>query len=227
VKPASQVAEPPRITNQQQLFEFIKQQVPDTDLTKPTKRYGRVVELAERANNPTQDRLFGYQGILFRGDSRPVDQVRAAGGLNGRSDLTIPRNKLEAQGLLISAGAGATGQSGSSMAKEFWGCVTYMTQTQGGPGRIYIVDSRLLPADQAAYDMESNLVGNNYELRNVGAEVNVTLAPMTAIIGWIDVSNADAVINKKGNTSRQAQALLDILEPSHVKLNPAYVAPQT
>jgi hypothetical protein len=111
------------------------------------------------------------------------------------------------------------------MAKEFWGCVTYMTQ--GGPGRIYIVDSRLLPADQAAYDMESNLVGNNYELRNVGAEVNVTLAPMTSVIGWIDVSNADDIINEEANRPRQAQALLDILEPDHVTFNPAYVAPQT
>jgi hypothetical protein len=223
VKPASQVAEPLRITNRQQLFEFIKQQVPDTDLTKPTIRYGRVVELAERANNLTQDRLFGYQGILFRGDSRPVDQIRAAGGLNGRSNLAVARNKLEAQGLLISAGAGATGQSGSSMAKEFWGSVGYMSQ--GGAGHIYIVDSRLLPADQAAYDLETNLIGNNYEPKNVGAEVNVTLAPMAAIVGWIDVVNADDILEK--NKPRQAQAILDILELRHVTLNPAYVAPQT
>jgi hypothetical protein len=200
------------------------QQSPNnTDPARPVTHYGKVIELAEKANNPKQDRLFGYQGILFRGDSRPVRRVNQAGGLNGRTDLGVPQNRLEAQGLLISAGAGATGWSGCSMAKEFWGCVNYMA-SNSSDGHIYIVDSRLIPAKEAAYDLEAILIENKYPRRDVGSEVNVTDAPMNAVIGWIDVPKADGILNR--NLSREAQAILKEIKIDYVTFNPAYVPPQ-
>jgi hypothetical protein len=209
---------PPKITTREELFDFIKTLTPTPDAN--LVHYGSTQELGNRAENVKQDRLFGYQGIVFRGDSRWPTQINRAGGFMSRKDLSSAENKLEAQGL--GAGIGATGQSGVSTAKEYWGSVVYMTQ--GAPdGYIYIIDTRLIPPTEAAYDLQSIVNQNGYEVKDVGAEVNVTAAPMNAVIGWITVPNATTILDDK--TQPPAARVLSELTINRVGLNPLYKAP--
>ena len=97
-------------------------------------------------------------------------------------------NKREAQGILTAEGIGATGQSGSSCARNIKGAFWYGEYAEGR-NRMYIIDSRKLGADQYAYDM-SEIVTKNYPDREdeTGFEVNCTEIPMKAILGYVEYS---------------------------------------
>lgn len=208
---------PPAITNQKQLFDWLRLQ---SGTASRLVHYGAPVELAERAGNAREDRLFGYSDLVFRGDSRsPADLRRRWGGFTSRNDLAQDANRLESQGL--GTGIGATGQSGVSTAKEFWGSVAYMSAGRRD-GYIYVIDTRALPPGERAYDIESVVRHNQYPVKDVGAEVNITQAPMSAVMGWIHVPNASRLQDIHKNAT--GRHVIENLKVSQVGFNPDYKA---
>lgn len=154
---------------------------------------GTVVETGRSDLLADQNRLFEFQGLVFRGDSRTPQQIRTDGGFRSRNDLNVPANRLEAQGL--AAGKGATGQSGVSTAKQIEHALPYCNSGQRD-GYVYIVDTRRLPPTEHAYDMAGITMENGYKNTDeTGGEVNVTHIPNSAIVGWVSVEDADDVID--------------------------------
>ncbi|MGQ5524681.1 hypothetical protein ACUHMQ_15665 [Chitinimonas sp. PSY-7] len=172
------------------------------------------MEMPYRADNSRKDRLFGYQGLVFRGDTRAPHLVAGSDGFDSKKVLHVPVNLLEAQGLLGPA-MGATGQAGVSTAKKLENAFYYCAGMHDG--YIYIIDTARLPALEAAYDMAEITIQNGYKKSDeTGGEVNVTKIPFAAVVGWITIPNADDVL------ADGADAMLRTLNIDWVHFNPHY-----
>ncbi|WP_143747051.1 hypothetical protein [Chitinimonas sp. BJB300] len=205
--PPSTTATLASIANRRELYDF---------LTKERAR-GEVVGLPYHADNKRKDRLYAYQGLVFRGDSRIPTDIAAIDGFEGGKDLRLPDNLLEAQGLLGLA-VGATGQSGVSTAKKLEDAFYYCSAGKRD-GYIYIVDTAKLPAREAAYDMAAIIIQNGYRKDDLtGGEVNVTKIPFAAVVGWIAIPNATAFMDAGGS----GETMLSTLSMDWVHFNPYY-----
>lgn len=213
----------PKISNAAELFEFMF-------TLSEKKKVGRTVEVdgpKVRRIDPqtqvqTENKLYTYEGIVFRGDSRtPQTIVEQSGGLKSKNDLRNPANMLEAQGLGL--GIGATGQSGVSCSKELYGVLPYCDSGQRD-GYVYIIDTSKLGNTERAYDMAGISMGNGHKtVDETGGEVNITNIPESAIIGWIHIPNAETVRAKAEEAHEDFDAyLLRTLQPEQVHYNPVY-----
>ena len=132
--------------------------------------------------------LHSYSGIVFRADTRSFDQIVQAGGFTSRRDLSVTSHRQEAQGIR-SDGRGATGRSGVSCASDINGAYNYgRFDERGNRCRMYVIDTRLI-GDETAYDMSATVRNNaGFGTDNTGAEVNLTAAPIGAVVGYLEFS---------------------------------------
>lgn len=132
--------------------------------------------------------LYQYTGLVFRADTRTMQDLRNDGGFNSQNDLSVARNLQEAQGIR-SDGRGATGHSGVSCASNMEGAYEYgRFDDENNRARMFVVDTRLI-GNETAYDMSAIVTNNNgFGPDNTGNEVNLTSAPTNAIVGYIEFS---------------------------------------
>lgn len=159
---------------------------------------GKVEEIGTATDSEGKEaKLFGFKGIVFRGDKRPPNEILKAGGFKSQQDLNDGKNLQEAQGLGESKGA--TGKSGVSCAQEFYGATGYFNnynpngddtspylEDHKDGGRLYIIDTTKLDPEDKTYSMKDIVIENKYKKDDeTGGEINVTSVPKKAIIGWI------------------------------------------
>ena len=159
---------------------------------------GKVTQGKEVTYGGTTYTLQHFEGLVYRGDSRPFDQIKATGGLLSKQPLDTEERKREAQGL--GKGLGATGQSGVSAAKDILGALPYCNYGKQD-GYIYLIDTRKLgetdSEKEEAYDMEAILAKNKLEKADeTGAEVNITNIKWEAVIGWIQLTDAEPILDE-------------------------------
>lgn len=168
--------------NQRELQTFIEKQI-----KRPVQ--GNTIKMSEQVEDDKgqQRDIYRYEGIIFRGDDRTLNDVASSGGLLSQNKLSETTNRIEAMGIR-SNGIGATGKSGVSCSKTIEGAWNY-----GGAGgsrqKMFVIDTAKLPKDEVAYDL-SAIVNNNNFGRNdeTGGEVNCTGIPAEAIIGCVEFS---------------------------------------
>ena len=216
-EPPVMLEAPPKITTKKELFDFVR-------LLGKAGQAGHAVENGStmRVNPDTgiaeQNTLYTYGGLVFRGDSRPPEEIMKSGGFKSKNDLSIPENVLEAQGLAL--GIGATGQSGVSCSKNLDGVVNYCTKDE--KGYVYFVDTSKLGETERAYDMADISMKNGHKQTDeTGGEVNITSIPPEAIIGWIIIPNAGTILDEGGDVTRK---VLNGLTLGQVHMNPLYGA---
>ncbi|MGF6401588.1 hypothetical protein ABH905_005254 [Pseudomonas frederiksbergensis] len=125
--------------------------------------------------------LHQFKGLVYRSESEFRPSI-LENGFESKNDISTPENYRESTGIGIKdgnsdsgVGVGATGQSGVSTAKEYDKCKSY--------GNIhYVVDTRLLPPSEKAFDMENNTKSNKLTYDD-SSEVNITRIPSYAIVG--------------------------------------------
>lgn len=166
--------------------------------------------------------LYTFTGLVFRGDSRLPNTICEGGGFKSKDDLGIPENMQNAQGL--GQAIGATGTAGVSCAKEMGRCLPYCDYgNPNGRGFVYIIDTAKLGEGGRAYDMADISVRNGYKGQDEsGGEVNVTEIPLSAVIGWLEIPDADTL--HKNDDDGGVAALMQTLNPDHVHFNPEYHA---
>ena len=82
----------------------------------------------------------------------------------------------------ILCGPGAAGKSGVSCAKTIGGVIGYV----GGGLTFYIIDTRKIPQEEKAWDMENTILKNRLlKTDESNGEVNVSYIPKKAIIGHV------------------------------------------
>lgn len=172
------------------------------------------------ASDGSQARLYHYNGFAFRSDQRRPEELIPSLGMKSQQPLEVEKYRQESQGLDFTSGAGATGKSGVSMAKDLDGCVAYYTR-----GGIYIIDTRQLGDGQYAYDLQEIIDSTSHREVDTGKEVNATDVPYRAIVGWITLPQAlcENVVDEPNNT-KKINMLLSYIErkPQYVGLNPQY-----
>ena len=88
---------------------------------------------------------------------------------------------------------------------------------------MYIIDTARLGEGRQAYDMAAISVRNGYKRQDEsGGEVNVTDIPHSAVVGWLEIPDADNL--RKGDPDGGVAALMDTLAPRYVHFNPQYHA---
>ena len=201
-----------RIASHSDLVDFIK----DMAFSQP----GRSRYISQGlASDGSQARLYHYNGFAFRSDQRRPEELIPL-GMKSQQPLEVQKYRQESQGLDFTSGAGATGKSGVSMAKDLDGCVAYYTR-----GGIYIIDTRQLGDGQYAYDLQEIIDSTSHREVDTGKEVNATDVPYRAIVGWITLPQAlcENVVDEPNNT-KKINMLLSYIErkPQYVGLNPQY-----
>lgn len=201
-----------RIASPSDLVDFIK----DMAFSQP----GRSRYISQGlASDGSQARLYHYNGFAFRSDQRRPEELIPL-GMKSQQPLEVQKYRQESQGLDFTSGAGATGKSGVSMAKDLDGCVAYYTR-----GGIYIIDTRQLGDGQYAYDLQEIIDSTSHREVDTGKEVNATDVPYRAIVGWITLPQAlcENVVDEPNNT-KKINMLLSYIErkPQYVGLNPQY-----
>ncbi len=201
-----------RIASPSDLVDFIK----DMAFSQP----GRSRYISQGlASDGSQARLYHYNGFAFRSDQRRPEELIPL-GMKSQQPLEVQKYRQESQGLDFTSGAGATGKSGVSMAKDLDGCVAYYTR-----GGIYIIDTRQLGDGQYAYDLQEIIDSTSHREVDTGKEVNATDVPFRAIVGWITLPQAlcENVVDEPNNT-KKINMLLSYIErkPQYVGLNPQY-----
>ena len=201
-----------RIASPSDLVDFIK----DMAFSQP----GRSRYISQGlASDGSQARLYHYNGFAFRSDQRRPEELIPL-GMKSQQPLEVQKYRQESQGLDFTSGAGATGKSGVSMAKDLDGCVAYYTR-----GGIYIIDTRQLGDGQYAYDLQEIIDSTSHREVDTGKEVNATDVPYRAIVGWITLPQAlcENVVDEPNNT-KKINMLLRYIErnPQYVGLNPQY-----
>ena len=201
-----------RIASPSDLVDFIK----DMAFSQP----GRSRYISQGlASDGSQARLYHYKGFAFRSDQRRPEELIPL-GMKSQQPLEVQKYRQESQGLDFTSGAGATGKSGVSMAKDLDGCVAYYTR-----GGIYIIDTRQLGDGQYAYDLQEIIDSTSHREVDTGKEVNATDVPYRAIVGWITLPQAlcENVVDEPNNT-KKINMLLSYIErkPQYVGLNPQY-----
>ena len=202
-----------RIASPSDLVDFIK----DMAFSQP----GRSRYISQGlASDGSQARLYHYNGFAFRSDQRRPEELIPSLGMKSQQPLEVEKYRQESQGLDFTSGAGATGKSGVSMAKDLDGCVAYYTR-----GGIYIIDTRQLGDGQYAYDLQEIIDSTSHREVDTGKEVNATDVPYRAIVGWITLPQAlcENVVDEPNNT-KKINMLLSYIErnPQYVGLNPQY-----
>ena len=202
-----------RIASHSDLVDFIK----DMAFSQP----GRSRYISQGlASDGSQARLYHYNGFAFRSDQRRPEELIPSLGMKSQQPLEVEKYRQESQGLDFTSGAGATGKSGVSMAKDLDGCVAYYTR-----GGIYIIDTRQLGDGQYAYDLQEIIDSTSHREVDTGKEVNATDVPYRAIVGWITLPQAlcENVVDEPNNT-KKINMLLSYIErkPQYVGLNPQY-----
>ena len=201
-----------RIASPSDLVDFIK----DMAFSQP----GRSRYISQGlASDGSQARLYHYNGFAFRSDQRRPEELIPL-GMKSQQPLEVQKYRQESQGLDFTSGAGATGKSGVSMAKDLDGCVAYYTR-----GGIYIIDTRQLGDGQYAYDLQEIIDSTSHREVDTGKEVNATDVPYRAIVGWITLPQAlcENVVDEPNNI-KKINMLLSYIErkPQYVGLNPQY-----
>ena len=201
-----------RIASHSDLVNFIK----DMAFSQP----GRSRYISQGlASDGSQARLYHYSGFAFRSDQRRPEELILS-GMKSQQPLEVQKYRQESQGLDFTSGAGATGKSGVSMAKDLDGCAAYYTG-----GGIYIIDTRRLGYGQYAYDLQEIIDSTSHREVNTGKEVNATDVPYRAIVGWITLPQnlCENVVDEPNNT-KKINMLLRYIErnPQYVGLNPQY-----
>ena len=201
-----------RIASPSDLVDFIK----DMAFSQP----GRSRYISQGlASDGSQARLYHYNGFAFRSDQRRPEELIPL-GMKSQQPLEVQKYRQESQGLDFTSGAGATGKSGVSMAKDLDGCAAYYTG-----GGIYIIDTRRLGDGQYAYDLQEIIDSTSHREVNTGKEVNATDVPYRAIVGWITLPQnlCENVVDEPNNT-KKINMLLRYIErnPQYVGLNPQY-----
>ena len=201
-----------RIASPSDLADFIK----DMAFSQP----GRSRYISQGlASDGSQARLYHYNGFAFRSDQRRPEELIPL-GMKSQQPLEVQKYRQESQGLDFTSGAGATGKSGVSMAKDLDGCVAYYTR-----GGIYIIDTRQLGDGQYAYDLQEIIDSTSHREVDTGKEVNATDVPYRAIVGWITLPQnlCENVVDEPNNT-KKINMLLRYIErnPQYVGLNPQY-----
>ena len=201
-----------RIASPSDLVDFIK----DMAFSQP----GRSRYISQGlASDGSQARLYHYSGFAFRSDQRRPEELIPL-GMKSQQPLEVQKYRQESQGLDFTSGAGATGKSGVSMAKDLDGCAAYYTG-----GGIYIIDTRRLGDGQYAYDLQEIIDSTSHREVNTGKEVNATDVPYRAIVGWITLPQnlCENVVDEPNNT-KKINMLLRYIErnPQYVGLNPQY-----
>lgn len=206
----------PKISSELELFDFVLGSERRGSAGR-TVEDGSVMRTAPGTGVQKECKLYSYEGLVFRGDSRPPETIiEASGGFKSKNDLTRPENMLEAQGL--GQGIGATGQSGVSCAKKLDGAFPYCTT--GQVGYVYIVDTTKLGQGNKAYDMADISMKNGFKATDeTGGEVNVTDIPPSAIIGWLEIPTAGDILDAGGDVTGR---MLDGLKLEQVHMNPLY-----
>ena len=207
----------PKISNEMELFDFVL----GSERRGPAGRTvedGSVMRTAPGTGAQQECKLYSYEGLIFRGDSRPPKTIiESNGGFKSKNSLANPQNLLEAQGL--SETIGATGQSGVSCAKKLDGAFPYCAYGQT-KGYVYIVDTTKLGHGNKAYDMADISMRNGFKATDeTGGEVNVTNIPPSAIVGWLEIPNAEDILDGGGDVTGR---MLDGLKLEQVHMNPHY-----
>ena len=229
------------IRDQEELVDFIR-------TLHPTSQFGAVskdVQAEDVAGVPR--RTFVYRGIVFRGDKRKPDDIKADHGFQSRNALhvddfsdkakarltpeqlaaTAKENLTEAMGLGVKTvnadGSvsystwGATGHSGVSTAKSADGAINYAGEREW----FYVIDTAKLPAAEHPWDMENTVYENKYKTRAgtevTGSEVNCSRIPFNAIVGWIRVSKYVDDVANQAERVRRLQG-----EADNFQFNPEY-----
>ena len=210
------LSELPRIASQGDLVDFLRG-LPGAPVHGAVEHAGTATDFAGRESS-----LYTFRGLVFRGDSRAPDAIRDAGGFKSKNDLSRPEDLREAQGL--GQAIGATGTAGVSCARELGRCLPYCDYgSPYGRGFVYIIDTARLGEGRQAYDMAAISVRNGYKRQDEsGGEVNVTDIPHSAVVGWLEIPDADNL--RKGDPDGGVAALMDTLEPRYVHFNPQYHA---
>ncbi|MGS0897063.1 hypothetical protein ACVBGC_31690 [Burkholderia stagnalis] len=196
-----------------------------------SRPHGVTVAAGRSTVSPAREALFTYQGMVFRGDSRSPNEILEAGGFASRNPLDNDEHLLEAQG--CAQAKGATGHSGVSTAKTAAYALPYCANAAGSErGYLYVIDTRRLGDGQHAYDMTETMVANGYMARPqegddpTGHEVNATGVSAEAIVGWVTVEDADALLDRLNTEGGdQTQALAELVRSgAPVHMNPLYEA---
>ena len=207
---------PPRITDKRELVDFLRG-LPAAPV------HGKVEHAGKTTNSEGREcSLYTFSGLVFRGDSRDPRVINADGGFKSKDDLSIPEHLRDAQGL--GQAVGATGTAGVSCARELGRCLPYCDYgNMVGRGFVYIIDTTKLGEGRQAYDMAAISVRNGLKSQDEsGGEVNVTDIPYSAVVGWLEIPNADDL--HKGDPDGGVAALMASLNDRHVTFNRQYQA---
>ena len=178
------------IRDQEELVDFLR-------TLHPTSQFGAVSEDDEAEDVAgVQRRTFIYRGIVFRGDKRKPDDIKADHGFQSQNALHVDdfedevkaaltpeqlaakakAHLTEAMGLgvrtvnddgSVTYGTwGATGHSGVSTAKSADGAINYA----GDREWFYVIDTAKLPAAEHPWEMEHTVYENKYKIKD-GKEV--------------------------------------------------------
>ncbi len=203
----------PVIKNITDLTDFVRLQLTN-DVTK-----GETVKLdKEKDSTGKEHQIFGYKGILFRGDNRPDSEIKSAGGFKSQKPLTDSKNKIESMALESKDGV-LSGKCGVSTAKTLSASLGYLTDTKG---RIYIIDSTKLAENEKAYDIAEIGLKNKIFNKTDGTEdVNVSDIQYKAVIGWFELTKE---MIKAENPDIKNTLILSALESGklNLKLNSEY-----
>ncbi len=207
---------PPRITDKRELVDFLRG-LPAAPVHGKVEHAGKTTNFEGRECS-----LYTFSGLVFRGDSRDPRVINADGGFKSKDDLSIPEHLRDAQGL--GQAVGATGTAGVSCARELGRCLPYCDYgNMFGRGFVYIIDTTKLGEGRQAYDMAAISVRNGLKSQDEsGGEVNVTDIPYSAVVGWLEIPNADDL--HKGDPDGGVAALMASLNDRHVTFNMQYQA---
>ena len=178
-----------------------------------SKAIGQVIALdgTHQDDNGKDVQLFNFAGLVFRGDNRNLSELTRVNGFQSQNNLSDPDRLLEARGLKTKEGVGASGKSGVSTSKFFYGALEYSCGEKAS-GQVYILDTTFLDAGETAYDIPALLKFNYAQEDSSGGEVNLTSLPYNAIIGSIIVNEEDF---------KNPQKLLSELN-ERIYINPSY-----
>ncbi len=204
----------PRITSKDELVGFLRG-LPGSPVHGSVNKAGTATDFLG-----VQRDLYTFTGLVFRGDSRTPQDIGSAGGFRSKDDLSLEENMRNAQGL--GKAIGATGTAGVSCATEMGRCLPYCDYGNPyGRGFVYLIDTSKLGEGRQAYDMAAISVQNRYKEKDEsGGEVNITDIPLSAVVGWLEIPDADAL--HKGDDDGGVAALMRTLNPRHVHFNPQY-----
>ncbi len=181
-----------------------------------TGHAGESVALGRSTVSTGQEMLFGYRGLVYRGDPRPPREVLQAGGFASSNPLDDDAHRLEAQGL--GASKGATGESGVATSKH--GADALSRLAAQGPvqrAHVYIADTRGLDGTDAAYDVTRTLSEAGHLQAGqdplgsddpTGSLVNATHVPASAIVGWATLDDMPSVAHALNAAGPGARATL-------------------